>query len=75
VRAGTDGAGGDFCHRSTRAIQRPRSGIRTGRWPAPVRQLDRLTTHLSLQTDRLRAVARDNDVKMIVLQVGANDDP
>ena len=24
---------------------------------------------------RLRAVARDNDVKMIVLQIGANDDP
>jgi lysophospholipase L1-like esterase len=81
---GTDGPGGDFCHRSTRAlIQRTAiPGIQatislacSGAASSDVRING--TRHYTepSQADRLRAVARDNDVKMIVLQIGANDDP
>jgi lysophospholipase L1-like esterase len=81
---GTDGPGGDFCHRSTRAliqqtaiagIQNPISLACSGAASSDVR-IDG-TSHYTepSQADRLRTVARDNDVKMIVLQIGANDDP
>ena len=81
---GTNGAGGDFCHRSTRALiqQTAIPGIQSrislacsGAASSDVRING--TTHYTepSQADRLRAVARDNDVKMIVLQIGANDDP
>jgi lysophospholipase L1-like esterase len=81
---GTDGPGGDFCHRSTRALIQETSipGIQnrislacSGAASSDVRING--TTHYTepSQADRLRAVARDNDVKMIVLQIGANDDP
>jgi lysophospholipase L1-like esterase len=81
---GTNGPGGDFCHRSTRAlIQRtaiPGIAARislacSGAASSDVRING--TTHYTepSQADRLRAVARDNDVKMVVLQIGANDDP
>ena len=81
---GTDGAGGDFCHRSTRALiqQTAIPGIQnrislacSGAASSDVRING--TSHYTepSQADRLRAVARDNDVKMIVLQIGANDDP
>jgi lysophospholipase L1-like esterase len=81
---GTDGPGGDFCHRSTRALIQETTipGIQarislacSGAASSDVRIGG--TTHYTepSQADRLRAVARDNDVKMIVLQVGANDDP
>jgi lysophospholipase L1-like esterase len=82
--AGTDGTGGDFCHRSTRALiqQTTIAGIQnrislacSGAASSDVRING--TTHYAepSQGDQLRAVARDNDVKMIVLQIGANDDP
>ncbi len=81
---GTDGPGGDFCHRSTRAliqetaipgIQNRISLACSGAASSDVRING--TSHYTepSQADRLRAVARDNDVKMIVLQIGANDDP
>jgi lysophospholipase L1-like esterase len=81
---GTDGPGGDFCHRSTRAliqettipgIERRISLACSGAASSDVRIGG--TTHYTepSQADRLRAIARDNDVKMIVLQIGANDDP
>jgi lysophospholipase L1-like esterase len=81
---GTNGPGGDFCHRSTRALiqQTTIPGIQakislacSGAASSDVRING--TTHYTepSQADRLRAVARDNDVKMIVLQIGANDDP
>jgi lysophospholipase L1-like esterase len=81
---GTDGTGGDFCHRSTRAliqrtaipgIQNTISLACSGAASSDVRING--TTHYTepSQADRLRAVAQDNDVKMIVLQIGANDDP
>ena len=82
--SGTDGPGGDFCHRSTRAqiqetsipgIDRRISLACSGAASSDVRING--TTHYTepSQADRLRAVARDNNVKMIVLQIGANDDP
>jgi lysophospholipase L1-like esterase len=81
---GTDGPGGDFCHRSTRAeIQRTTiAGIQarvslacSGAASSDVRING--TTHYTepSQADRLRGVAEANDVRMVVLQIGANDDP
>jgi len=76
----TNGPGGDFCHRSTRALiqQTAIPGIQnkislacSGAASSDVRING--TTHYTepSQADRLRTVARDNDVKMIVLQIGA----
>ena len=81
---GTNGPGGDFCHRSTRALiqQTAIPGIQSrislacsGAASSDVRINGTAQYTEPSQADRLRAVARDNDVKMIVLQIGANDDP
>ena len=81
---GTNGPGGDFCHRSTRALiqQTAIPGIQnrislacSGAASSDVRINGTSQYTEPSQADRLRAVARDNDVKMIVLQIGANDDP
>ena len=81
---GTDGEGGDFCHRSTRALIKSTTipGIEarislacSGAASSDVRING--TSHYTepSQADRLRGLAAQYDIKMIVLQLGANDDP
>jgi lysophospholipase L1-like esterase len=81
---GTNGEGGDFCHRSTRAliqttaipgIQARLSLACSGAASSDVRIGG--TSHYTepSQADRLRTLAAQYDIKMIVLQLGANDDP
>ena len=81
---GTDGPGGDFCHRSTRALIQATAipGIQarislacSGAASSDVRING--TSHYTepSQADRLRGLASQYDIKMIVLQLGANDDP
>jgi lysophospholipase L1-like esterase len=81
---GTNGSGGDFCHRSTLALIKETTipGIQnrislacSGAATSDVRINGTTQYTEPSQADQLRAVARDNDVKMIVLQIGANDDP
>lgn len=80
---GTDGPR-DYCHRSANALIKATSipGIQarinlacSGAASSDIRIGG--TSHYTepSQADRLRAVARDYDIKMLVLQVGANDDP
>lgn len=79
---GTDGEGGNWCHRSTRAlVHRTQVADRTfnlacsGADSANVSLAD--TTHYTegSQARRLIDIARQNRVTTVVLQVGANDDP
>ena len=81
--AGTDGPQ-NYCHRSIYSTIKSTaiSGVQTriniacsGAASSDVRIGG--TTHFTepSQADQLRAIARDYDVKMIVLQIGANDDP
>jgi len=81
--SGTDGPV-DYCHRSGNALIQATSiaGIQTkiniacsGAASSDIRIGG--TSHYTepSQADRLRAIARDYDIKMLVLQVGANDDP
>lgn len=80
---GTDGPR-DYCHRSvysmiqSTAITGVQSRINiacSGAASSDIRING--TSHFTepAQADQLRAIARDYDVKMIVLQIGANDDP
>ena len=80
---GTDGPS-DYCHRSANSLIQATTipGIQariniacSGAASSDLRIGG--TSHYTepSQADRLRAVARDYDVKMLVLQVGANDDP
>ena len=80
---GTDGPA-DYCHRSANALIKATAiaGIQarinlacSGAASSDIRIGG--TSHYTepSQADRLRAVARDYDVRMLVLQVGANDDP
>lgn len=82
-QAGTDGPV-DFCHRSVHAeihqttiagISRTINLACSGAASANVR-IDG-ASHYSepSQVDQLRTVAAQNDIRMIVLQLGANDDP
>ena len=80
---GTDGPR-DYCHRSAYSTIQSTAigGVQTkiniacsGAASSDVRIGG--TSHFTepAQADQLRAIARDYDVKMIVLQIGANDDP
>lgn len=80
---GTDGPD-DFCHRSANAqihqtaipgIDRTINLACSGAASANVRINGETHYTEPSQADRLRAVARDNNIKMIALQLGANDDP
>jgi lysophospholipase L1-like esterase len=79
---GTEGEGGNWCHRSTRAlVHQTQVADRTfnlacsGADSANVSLAD--TTHYTegSQARRLIDIARQNRVTAVVLQVGANDDP
>jgi lysophospholipase L1-like esterase len=79
---GTEGEGGNWCHRSTRAlVHQTQVADRTfnlacsGADSANVSLAD--TTHYTegSQARRLIDIARQNRVTTIVLQIGANDDP
>ena len=81
--AGTDGPR-NYCHRSAYSTIKSTSvaGVEakiniacSGAASSDVRIGG--TSHFTepSQADQLRAIARDYDVKMIVLQIGANDDP
>jgi lysophospholipase L1-like esterase len=81
--SGTDGPS-DYCHRSANSLIQATTipGIQariniacSGAASSDIRIGG--TSHYTepSQADRLRAIARDYDVKMLVLQVGANDDP
>lgn len=81
--AGTDGPQ-NYCHRSVYSTIQSTSvaGVQakiniacSGAASSDVRIGG--TSHFTepSQADQLRAIARDYDVKMIVLQIGANDDP
>ncbi|HEX5495096.1 MAG TPA: GDSL-type esterase/lipase family protein [Mycobacteriales bacterium] len=82
-QAGTDGPV-DFCHRSVHAeinravipgVVRAINLACSGAASANVRIGGASHYTEPSQVDQLRAVAAHNDVKMIVLQLGANDDP
>lgn len=81
--AGTDGPQ-NYCHRSANAMIKSTAiaGVQakvniacSGAESSDVRING--TSHYTepSQAEQLRAIARDYDVKMIVLQIGANDDP
>jgi lysophospholipase L1-like esterase len=81
--AGTD-TGRNYCHRSANALIKATAipGIQakiniacSGAASSDIRIGG--TSHFTepSQADQLRAIARDYDIKMLVLQVGANDDP
>jgi lysophospholipase L1-like esterase len=80
---GTD-TGSNYCHRSANALIKATSipGIEakiniacSGAASSDIRIGG--TSHFTepSQADQLRAIARDYNIKMLVLQVGANDDP
>lgn len=80
---GTDGPE-DWCHRSLNAqihataipdVDRTINLACSGAASANVRINGETHYTEPSQADQLAAVARDNDVKMIVLELGANDDP
>lgn len=81
--AGTD-TGRNYCHRSANALIKATAipGIQakiniacSGAASSDIRIGG--TSHFTepSQAEQLRAIARDYDIKMLVLQVGANDDP
>ncbi len=79
---GTEGEGGNWCHRSTRAlVHQTRVADRTfnlacsGADSANVSLADTVHYTEGSQARRLIDIARQNRVTTVVLQVGANDDP
>jgi lysophospholipase L1-like esterase len=80
--AGTEGEGGNWCHRSTRAlVHRTQVAERTfnlacsGADSANVSLADTVHYTEGSQARRLTDIARQNRVTTVILQVGANDDP
>src|SRR4051812_21020507 len=82
--AGTDGENGDWCHRSLKAtvnrttvagIDRTFNLSCSGANSEQVGLTDKLQNTEQSQAKRLAAIARVNRVAVIVVAVGANDDP